>query len=65
MTAYSGRKVRKRSWANIAVGNAHALIIEILQLNNTRFERRLDERIRSLEDGWRKSWLKTPQTQLG
>jgi hypothetical protein len=36
------------------------LVVEILDLNNTRFELGLDERIRSLDDGWRKSWLKRP-----
>jgi hypothetical protein len=52
----------QRDWADIAVSNAHWMVVEILDLNNKRFKLGLEDRIRALEDGWRKAWIRTPLT---
>jgi hypothetical protein len=50
----------QRGWADIAVSSAHALVLDVLGLCNTRFKLGLEARIQTLVEDWTRAWLKKP-----
>lgn len=50
----------QRHWVDVAASSSHWLMITILDLLNSRFSLGLDDRIKAVEDGWRKAWMKSP-----
>jgi hypothetical protein len=49
----------QRGWAEIAVSNAHALVLDVLDLCNTRFKLGIHDRIQALVEGWKKAWIRS------
>jgi hypothetical protein len=49
----------QRHWVDVAASSSHWLMITILDLMNARFFLGLDERIKAVENDWRKPWQKS------